>query len=78
MTLRELLKEKCISYKVVSDALGIHPNNMPRYDNLMKYLCLNNQTLKNHPLSLTSAFFLLLRANKEPSKTSLKNNLHHQ
>lgn len=36
MTLRELLKEKGISYKVVSDALGIHPNNMPRYDNLMK------------------------------------------
>ena len=36
MTLRELLKEKGISYKVVSDALGIHPNNMPRYDDLMK------------------------------------------
>lgn len=36
MTLRELLKEKGIAYKVVSDALGIHPNNMPRYDNLMK------------------------------------------
>lgn len=35
MTLRELLKEKGIAYKVVSDALGIHPNNMPRYD-LMK------------------------------------------
>ena len=30
MTLRELLKEKGIAYKVVSDALGIHPNNMPR------------------------------------------------
>ena len=25
MTLRELLKEKGIAYKVVSDALGIHP-----------------------------------------------------
>ena len=36
MTLRELLKEKVIAYKVVSDALGIHPNNMPRYDDLMK------------------------------------------
>ena len=36
MTLRELLKEKGISYKVVSDALGIHTNNMPRYDDLMK------------------------------------------
>lgn len=36
MTLRELLKEKGIAYKVVSDALGIHPNNMPRYDELMK------------------------------------------
>ena len=36
MTLRELLKEKGIGYKVVSDALGIHPNNMPRYDDLMK------------------------------------------
>ena len=36
MTLRELLKEKGIDYKVVSDALGIHPNNMPRYDDLMK------------------------------------------
>ena len=36
MTLRELLKEKGIAYKVVSDALGIHPNNMPRYDDLMK------------------------------------------
>lgn len=36
MTLRELLKEKGIAYKIVSDALGIHPNNMPRYDNLMK------------------------------------------
>ena len=35
MTLRELLKEKGIAYKV-SDALGIHPNNMPRYDDLMK------------------------------------------
>ena len=32
MTLRELLKEKGIAYKVVSDALGIHPNN----DDLMK------------------------------------------
>ena len=36
MTLRELLKEKGIAYKVVSAALGIHPNNMPRYDDLMK------------------------------------------
>ena len=36
MTLRELLKEKGLAYKVVSDALGIHPNNMPRYDDLMK------------------------------------------
>ena len=36
MTLRELLKEKGIAYKVVSDALGIHPNNMPRYYDLMK------------------------------------------
>ena len=36
MTLRELLKEKGIAYKVVSDALGIYPNNMPRYDDLMK------------------------------------------
>ena len=36
MNLRELLKEKGIAYKVVSDALGIHPNNMPRYDDLMK------------------------------------------
>ena len=36
MTLRELLKEKGIAYKVVSDALGIHPNNMPRYDDLLK------------------------------------------
>ena len=36
MTLRELLKEKGIAYKVVPDALGIHPNNMPRYDDLMK------------------------------------------
>lgn len=36
MTLRELLKEKGIAYKVVSDALGIHTNNMPRYDDLMK------------------------------------------
>lgn len=36
MTLRELLKSKGIAYKVVSDALGIHPNNMPRYDDLMK------------------------------------------
>lgn len=36
MTLRGLLKEKGIAYKVVSDALGIHPNNMPRYDDLMK------------------------------------------
>ena len=36
MTLRELLKEKGIAYKVVSDAIGIHPNNMPRYDDLMK------------------------------------------
>lgn len=36
MTLRELLKEKGIAYKVVSDALGIHSNNMPRYDDLMK------------------------------------------
>ena len=36
MTLRELLKEKGIAYKVVSDALGIHPNNMPRDDDLMK------------------------------------------
>ena len=36
MTLRELLKEKGIAYKVVSDALGIHPNNMPRYEDLMK------------------------------------------
>ena len=36
MTLRELLKKKGIAYKVVSDALGIHPNNMPRYDDLMK------------------------------------------
>ena len=36
MTLRELLKEKGIAYKVVSDALGIHPNNMPRYDDLMR------------------------------------------
>ena len=36
MTLRELLKEKGIAYKVVSDALVIHPNNMPRYDDLMK------------------------------------------
>lgn len=36
MTLRELLKEKGIAYKVVSDALGIHPNNMPRYDDLIK------------------------------------------
>lgn len=36
MTLGELLKEKGIAYKVVSDALGIHPNNMPRYDDLMK------------------------------------------
>lgn len=36
MTLRELLKEKGIAYKIVSDALGIHPNNMPRYDDLMK------------------------------------------
>ena len=36
MTLREILKEKGIPYKVVSDALGIHPNNMPRYDDLMK------------------------------------------
>lgn len=36
MTLIELLKEKGIAYKVVSDALGIHPNNMPRYDDLMK------------------------------------------
>ena len=36
MTLRELLKEKGIASKVVSDALGIHPNNMPRYDDLMK------------------------------------------
>ena len=35
MTLRELLKEKGIAYKVVSDALGIHPNNMPRYDDFM-------------------------------------------
>lgn len=36
MTLRELLKDKGIAYKVVSDALGVHPNNMPRYDDLMK------------------------------------------
>ena len=36
MTLRELLKEKGIAYKDVSDALGIHPNNMPQYDDLMK------------------------------------------
>lgn len=36
MTLREILKERGIPYKVVSDALGIHPNNMPRYDDLMK------------------------------------------
>ncbi|WP_286083398.1 helix-turn-helix domain-containing protein [Parabacteroides goldsteinii] len=36
MTLREILKKKGITYKVVSDALGIHPNNMPRYDDLMK------------------------------------------
>ena len=36
MTLRELLKGEGIAYKVVSDALGIHPNNMPRYDDLMK------------------------------------------
>lgn len=36
MTLRELLKEKGIAYKVVSDALGIHTNNIPRYDDLMK------------------------------------------
>lgn len=36
MTLRELLKEKGIPHKVVSDALGIHPNNIPRYDDLMK------------------------------------------
>lgn len=36
MTLREILKERGIAYKVVSDALGIHPNNMPRYDDLMK------------------------------------------
>lgn len=36
MTLRELLKEKGIAYKTVSDALGIHPNNLPRYDDLMK------------------------------------------
>ena len=28
--------KKGIAYKVVSDALGIHPNNMPRYDDLMK------------------------------------------
>lgn len=36
MTLRELLKERGISYKVVSDALGVHPNNIQRYDDLMK------------------------------------------
>ena len=36
MRIEELLKEKGIAYKVVSDALGIHPNNMPRYDDLMK------------------------------------------
>lgn len=36
MTLRELLKNKGIAYKIVSDALGVHPNNMPRYDDLMK------------------------------------------
>jgi len=36
MTLRELRKKRGIAYKVVSDALGIHPNNMPRYDDLMK------------------------------------------
>lgn len=36
MTLRELLKKKGIPYKVVSDALGVHSNNMPRYDNLLK------------------------------------------
>lgn len=36
LTLREILKANGIPYKTVSDALGIHPNNMPRYDDLMK------------------------------------------
>ena len=34
--LKRIAERKGIAYKVVSDALGIHPNNMPRYDDLMK------------------------------------------
>lgn len=36
MKLRELLKEKGIPKKVVADALGVHQNNLPRYDELRK------------------------------------------
>jgi hypothetical protein len=36
MTLREILREKNVPVKVVADALGIHPNNIARYDDLMR------------------------------------------
>lgn len=35
-TLREILKEKRISQREVADALGITPNNLPRFDDLTK------------------------------------------
>lgn len=34
-TLREILKEKNIPQSIVSEALGIQPGNLRRYDNLM-------------------------------------------
>ena len=36
MTLREILKKMEIPIKKVADALGIHPNNIARYDDLSK------------------------------------------
>lgn len=36
MKLREILKERGIQIKVVADALGVHPNNISRYDDLTK------------------------------------------
>jgi hypothetical protein len=34
--LREILKERGIAFKVVSDALGVHVNHIARYDDLSK------------------------------------------
>jgi hypothetical protein len=36
MKLREILKQKNIPYKVVTDALSVHSNNIGRYDDLSK------------------------------------------